>query len=1006
MDKYNHQEIEKKWHETWGKEGIYKTGEDESKPKYYVLDMFPYPSGAGLHVGHPKGYIATDILARMKMMSGFNVLHPMGWDAFGLPAENFALKNKVHPAIQTAKNVATYKAQLEKIGMSYDWDREINTTDPEYYKWTQWAFIKMWEKGLAYESSEPIIWCPSCQTGLAMEDLEDGKCERCGSEIERKPMRQWVIKITDYADRLLNDIDKLTGWEDSIKEMQRNWIGRSEGAQVIFELRFSNYDLEKNSPLERGGEPVASRGVLTVFTTRPDTLFGVTYVVIAPEHPLIKNEELRIKNLEEINKYIEEAKKKTDLQRTDLNKDKTGVKLEGVMAINPANGEEVPVFIADYVLANYGTGAVMAVPAHDERDFEFAKKYDLPVKIVVEPEFGVKRENEEFRKRIVAVVYDPKNKKILLLNWGEKFGGYLNVGGGIEAGEDPEQAARREILEETGYKNLKLIGQSEKIHHHFIAYNKGVNRGTEINGLFFELIDETAEAQKLSPEEEGKFKVEWLDAAEAKNKITDPCHNYLVDKFINGVAFTGDGFNVDSDFLNGLPTVEAKKKMIEWLEKNGKGKKKINYKLNDWVFSRQRYWGEPIPMVHCPACGTVPVPLRELPVVLPEVEHYEPTGTGESPLANISEWVNTTCPVCGGPAKRETNTMPQWAGSSWYYLRYIDPHNSQALVDKEKEKYWSPVDFYVGGAEHATRHLIYARFWHKFLFDIGVVNYDEPFTRLQHVGLIMAEDGRKMSKRWGNVINPDDIIEQYGADAMRVYEMFMGPFGQSCAWNTNGLVGARKFLDRIWAIAEKSPLSRGVDTPGGRGVFSSDSVKEIKSLLHKTIKKVSEDIAEFKFNTCISSLMILSNAIEEKTHPVSRGASHPSQEGISRDDFAKFIQILSPFAPHLAEEIWREKLGNKKSIFSLTTPNPSLDKEGSISAWPKYDPELIKDETVNLVVQVNGKLRATISVPAEIVQDEAMTLARGNENVKKYLEGKKIIKVIFVSGKLLNVVVG
>jgi leucyl-tRNA synthetase len=828
MEKFDHQGIENKWHKIWDEEKIYRTGEDKSKPKYYVLDMFPYPSGAGLHVGHPKGYIATDILARMKMMSGFNVLHPMGWDAFGLPAENYALKNKVHPRVATEKNIATFKSQLEKIGLTYDWEREINTTDPEYYKWTQWAFIKMWEKGLAYESYEPIIWCPKCQTGLAMEDLEDGKCERCESEVERKPMRQWVIKITDYAERLLNDIDKLSGWEDSIKEMQRNWIGRSEGAEIDFELKVKSEKLK-----------------VTVFTTRPDTLFGCTYIVLAPENNLISNLKSQISNLAEVEAYINEAKKKSDLQRTDLNKDKTGVKLEGIMAINPASGVEVPVFIADYVLATYGTGAVMAVPAHDERDWDFAKKYNLKMKPVV-----------------------------------------YGIVGGVDAND----------------------------------YNTN-----------FEAV---------------------------------------MEKRSQDGAYVYDGININSDFLNGLKTPEAKKKIIAWLEEKGLGKKKVNYKLNDWVFSRQRYWGEPIPMVHCDKCGTVPVAEKDLPVRLPDVEHYEPTGTGESPLANISDWVNTTCPKCGGPAKRETNTMPQWAGSSWYYLRYIDPHNSQALVDKEKEKYWSPVDFYVGGAEHATRHLIYARFWHKFLFDIGVVNYEEPFAKFTHVGLIMAEDGRKMSKRWGNVINPDDIIEKFGADAMRVYEMFMGPFTQSCAWNTNGLTGARKFLDHIWTLSEN---------------LKDESSKEVKSLLHKTIKKVSEDIADFKFNTCISAMMILSNAIEEKTHPASQGSAPLLIEGINKDDFAKFIQLLAPFAPHLAEEIWRGKLGNKESIFK--------------SAWPEYDPELLKEDSENLVVQVNGKLRETIVIPAGLSNEEVQKIVDQNEKIKKWTEKFSVLKIIHIKAK-------
>jgi len=872
MEKYDHKSIEEKWHAKWEEESLYRTGEDRSKKKYYVLDMFPYPSGTGLHIGHVKGYSATDILARMKRMQGYNVLHPMGWDAFGLPAENYALKNKTHPKIQTEKNVAYFKQQLKGLGFSYDWEREINTTDPEYYKWTQWAFIKMWEKGLAYESFEPIIWCPKCQTGLAMEDLEDGKCERCESEVERKPMRQWVIKITDYADRLLNDIDKLAGWEDSIKEMQRNWIGRSEGAEINFKvLSLCKGELEAVVSGESKGPHPASpcKGEeIKVFTTRPDTLFGCTYVVLAPEHPAIGNWQSAIGNWPEVEEYIKKTKAKSDLERTDLNKDKSGVKLEGVMAVNPANGQEVPVFIADYVLANYGTGAVMAVPAHDQRDFEFARKYDLPIKTVVTFCHSERPEGER----------NPSQSK-----QGEQF------------------FSEKEI--------------------------------------------------KCSQDRDRSFAIAQDDK---KGAVQD-------DKAMEN-AFCDEGININSEFLNGLPTVEAKKKMIAWLEENNCGQKKVNYKLNDWVFSRQRYWGEPIPFVHCDKCGTVPVDIEDLPVRLPEVEHYEPTGTGESPLANISEWVNTTCPKCGGAAKRETNTMPQWAGSSWYYLRYMDPRNDEALVDMAKEKYWSPVDFYVGGAEHATRHLIYARFWHKFLLDIGVVNYEEPFTRLQHVGLVLGSDGKKISKRLNNGADPLAVAAEFGADALRIYEMFMGPFGQSCAWDNNGPAGVNRFLNRIWALS---------GNPFG------ESSKNISSLLHKTIKKVSEDIPEFKYNTCVSAMMILLNAIE-------------GEKGVSKDDFAKFIQILSPFAPHLAEEVW-EKLGNRESVFK--------------SAWPEYDEELIKDETINLVVQVNGKLRATIQVAADISEDDAKKAAFDNADVKKWVDGKETVKIVFVPGKLLNIVV-
>ncbi len=682
MEKYNHKEIEQKWRKKWQDENLYKTGEDQEKPKYYILDMFPYPSGAGLHVGHPKGYIATDIFARMKMMQGFNVLHPMGWDAFGLPAENYAIENKIHPRVATEKNIKTFKDQLEKLGFTYDWSREINTTDPEFYKWTQWTFIKMFERGLAYESYEPIIWCPSCQTGLANEDLEGGKCERCGSEVERRPMRQWVLKITDYAERLLNDLAKLPDWEESIKEMQKNWIGRSEGATVkfsIFNFQFSNDD----------------KNYIEVFTTRPDTLFGATFFVLAPEHPMVQKITTP-EQKEKVEKYIKAAASKSELERTELAKEKTGV-FTGGYVINPVNNEKIPVWIADYVMMGYGTGAIMAVPAHDERDYEFAKKYKIEIKEVV-------------------------------------------------AQEDNEATQKSKVKSQ--------------------SYNSKLKNGVEV--------------------------------------------------------FCGEGINVNSEFLDELKTKDAKVKIIGWLEEKGVGERAVNYKLKDWVFSRQRYWGEPIPLVYCEHCkneaeefiksknintnelkragisnfqfpisntkfnfgellnpGWLAAEEDKLPVKLPEVESYEPSGTGESPLVNIKDWVNTTCPKCGGPAKRETNTMPQWAGSCWYYLRYIDPHNDWELVDKEKEKYWSPVDFYVGGAEHATRHLIYARFWHKFLYDIGAVNYDEPFTRLQHVGLIMAEDGRKMSKRWGNVINPDEMVEKYGADAMRVYEMFMGPFGQA-----------------------------------------------------------------------------------------------------------------------------------------------------------------------------------------------------------------------------------
>lgn len=819
--RYSPKIIEPKWQEEWEKNGTFR--HYDRPEKFYVLDMFPYPSGFGLHVGHPKGYIATDVVARMKQLQGYAVLHPMGWDAFGLPAEQFAIKNKVHPSVATKQNIATYKEQMHRIGFTYDWDREIDTTDPDYYKWTQWIFLKMWEKGLAYESHEPINWCPSCQTGLANEDLEDGACERCGTPVEKKPMRQWVLRMTAYADRLLSDLDREDlDWEEQIKEQQRNWIGRSEGTVVRFALA-----TEDQTSVE-------------VFTTRLDTIFGCTYVVVAPEHPIAEHQGIR--NRAEVTEYIGKTRKKSDLERTELAKEKTGVKLEGIEAVNPFTDEKVPVFVADYVLGSYGTGAVMAVPAHDERDFEFAKKYGL---------------------RIVETV----------------------------SGGDP--------------------------------------------------------------------------ATEG--------------------AFTDDGVLVNSGAFTGLSSAEAREKMTAWLEERGFGKGTVKYKMRDWTFSRQRYWGEPIPLIHCEKCGVVPVPETDLPVRLPDVESYEPTGTGESPLADIDEWVNVACPSCGGAGKRETNTMPQWAGSCWYYLRYIDPKNTESFVGKEEEKRWMPVDLYVGGAEHATRHLLYARFWHKFLFDLGVVSTDEPFKRLVHVGLINASDGRKMSKRWGNVINPDDIIDDFGADALRLYEMFMGPFTQNISWNTEGLVGMRRFLEKAWDyFASYREYRKRYPTATSGGDLKI-------GVLHKTIKKVTEDIDEFRFNTAISQLMILVNALRD---------SHANKDGIETGigytffddvkDMKSILLLLSPFAPHIAEELWQE-LGNERSIF--------------LESWPQYDSEKLVEDKVRIAVSVNGKVRDTLSVPRDIPEEELKSQALESENVRRHMEGKEPKRIVVVPGRIVNIVV-
>lgn len=940
MKSYDHAKIEKKWQKEWEKSGIYRSEETTGKPKAYVLDMFPYPSGEGLHVGHPKGYIATDIVSRHARMQGKSVLHPMGWDAFGLPAENYAIKNKVHPRKAVEKNVARFKEQLQKIGLDYDWSREINTTDPEYYKWTQWIFLKLFEKGLAYEAYEPINWCPSCQTGLANEDLDNGVCERCGSVVEKKPMRQWTLRITDYAERLLKDLDLLPEWQEHIKESQRNWIGKSEGAEIEFAI-----------------EGVDEK--LKVFTTRPDTLFGATYMVIAPEHPIVHQLESHIKNLAEVVKYAKEALAKSEIERTAEGKEKTGVKLEGIMAINPANQERIPVYAADYVLAHYGTGAIMAVPAHDQRDYEFARKFKISIRYVIAPHTvdtkNMPRPDKKTvrRKTVHAMIRDPKTGKFLILRWKEHPWKTF-VLGGVDEGEDIVEAARRETKEETGYTNLtfkKIVGGPGCTE--YFAAHKDENRFSTAYAVLFDLEDRTQE--KVSSEEKAKHEPEWMTIGDFANDPLLTCSElpWWMPAIEKDAAYTGAGLLIESGEFDGLITEDAKTKMTMKF-----GIQKTTYKLREWVFSRQRYWGEPIPVVHCEKDGIVPVPYDQLPVKLPEVEHYEPTGTGESPLAAIPEWVNTTCPTCGGPAKRETNTMPQWAGSSWYYLRYMDPANDKALVDPAKEKYWAPVDVYVGGAEHATRHLIYARFWHKFLLDIGMVSTPEPFTRLISVGLIMAEDGRKMSKRFGNVINPDDIVETYGADTLRIYEMFMGPFTDAIAWKTSSLIGARRFLERVWRLQEK---------------FVEEQDADVERIIHQTAKKVTEDIAAFKFNTAISQMMIFVNDAEAKS--------------ITKGQYTAFIRLLAPFAPHIAEELWRE-LGNEDSIHRAT--------------WPTFDPTKLFADTVTIAVQVNGKARAEITLSRDVSQEEAEKAAK--EAAAKWLEGKQPTRVIFVANRLVNLV--
>ena len=800
--KYNHKAVEEKWQKIWEDKGVFHASDDTEKEKFYALIEFPYPSGQGLHVGHPRPYTALDTVARKRRLEGYNVLYPIGWDAFGLPTENYAIKNHIHPEIVTKKNIARFKKQIQSLGISFDWSREINTTDPEYYKWTQWIFIQLYKHGLAYKKEMNVNWCTSCKCVLANEEVVNGVCERCGSEVVHKVKSQWMLKITEYADRLINDLD-LVNYPDRVKAQQKNWIGRSKGAEVDV--------------------TTTTGDTLTIYTTRADTLYGATYMVISPEHPMIEKWADRISNMDEIKKYQEAAARKSDFERTEVAKEKTGVRIDGVNAINPVNNKEIPIFISDYVLVSYGTGAIMAVPAHDTRDWEFAKKFDLPIIEVVK-------------------------------------------GGNVQ-----EEA--------------------------------------------------------------------YTDCAK--------------------------GIMVNSGMLDGLTVDEAKKKIIDWLTSEGKGHSKVNYKLRDWVFSRQRYWGEPIPMVYCEKCGYVPIDEKDLPLRLPMVESYEPTDNGESPLAKMTDWINTTCPCCGGKAKRETDTMPQWAGSSWYYLRYMDPHNKNAIASKEALNYWSPVDWYNGGMEHTTLHLLYSRFWHKFLYDIGVVPTPEPYAKRTSHGMILGENGEKMSKSRGNVVNPDEIVDEYGADTMRLYEMFIGDFEKAAPWSKASIRGCRRFVERYWNL--QSVLIDG------------DKIRpELEGAFNKAIKKVGEDIENIKFNTAIATLMALINDIS-------------NVKSINKEELRIFSILLNPFAPHVTEEVYEAcKLG---------------DGILAEAEWPEYDESKCVDESVEIVVQVNGKIKAKLNIPVDADKDAVLDLAKNDENVKKAIDGMKIIKEIVVPKKLVNLVV-
>ncbi|MFZ1075345.1 MAG: class I tRNA ligase family protein [Minisyncoccia bacterium] len=945
-DPFSHGDIERKWQERWKLNDTYRTSDDPDKEKKYVLDMFPYPSGEGLHVGHPKGYIATDIYSRHMRMRGFSVLHPMGWDAFGLPAENYALKNKTHPRKAVEDNIANFKAQLAHIGFDYDWSREINTTDPAYYHWTQWIFLKMLEQGLAFQSNEPINWCPSCMTGLANEDLDGAVCERCGTPVVKKNLPQWVLKITDYADRMLADLD-LLDWPEHIKEAQRNWIGRSEGAEIDFAFT-----------------DIADKA--TVFTTRPDTIFGATYLVLAPEHPLVSKliEYGLVKNKDAVREYAKSVALKTEIDRSAEGKEKTGVILEGVSAINPATKEGIPVYIADYVLASYGTGAVMAVPAHDERDFEFAEKFKLPIRQVVvpcesdtlnppRPEF-----TEVKRDTVVVHLRDNSTGKYALLKWHGTLEGITTaIMGGIEAGQTPEDAALAEIREEAALEGVRIVRKLRWITAaRYCASHKKENRCAHAHALLAE-IDSTAQQGIIPADEQAKHTLYWVDEKDVEEQLT-PAHQKGMWRLLHKEeSLTGHGYLIHSGSFDGRNSESAKWDITEAVG----GRRVVRYKLRDWVFSRQRYWGEPIPVIHCPTDGVVAVPYEDLPLLLPEVESYEPTGTGESPLAAIDDWVNTTCPKCGGPAKRETNTMPQWAGSSWYYLRFMDPHNAEQLVSAKKEKYWAPVDVYVGG-DHAVRHLIYARFWHKFLYDISVVSTPEPFARLEFLGFILAEDGRKMSKRFGNVINPDDVVAEYGADAFRIYEMFMGPFENTTSWSTASIAGTARFVERVWQTQER---------------VTEHDVPALNQILHETIRKVGNDIEAFKFNTAVSQMMILLNAIDK-------------QGSIGKEQWKIFLRLLAPFAPHITDELW-ELVGETLSIH--------------LASWPVHDESLLVAEEMEVVVQVNGKRRGTARLAPDASEMDAVAAAKDLPAVISALSGKEPNRVVYVAGRIINLVV-
>lgn len=960
MQRYNPKEIEPKWQQQWAADNIYEAQDTSDKPKKFILEFFPYPSGAAMHVGHVRNYAIGDALARFNRQRGYNVMHPMGWDAFGLPAENYAIKTGISPQQAITENTGRFKKQLSQMGFGYDWSREFASSDPAYYKWTQWFFLLLFKKGLAYQKESLQWWCPVDKTVLANEQVEAGRCWRCGSEVEKKALKQWFFKITDYADRLEKDLDDIN-WSESIKSMQRNWIGRSKGAHVDFAI-----DGHEGKTLK-------------IFTTRPDTLFGATFMVIAPEHPLVKDL-TTTEHHQQVENYLQKARNKSDIERQETNREKTGV-FTGSYAVNPVNGDKIPVWVADYVLMGYGTGAIMAVPAHDERDHAFAQKFDLPVKPVLSPAFKRYRPDAANRPTVIVVGHDSKTDQYCVLDWHKgyrKDQGYDWPGGGIDEGESVEAAALREFTEETGYTDItlnKVLPAAITVYY------------TNADGLEKRAIKQVALVDVHSLQqnavlgtedyEKDAYNVRWLSREELEGKQSDA--NAAVANFaFNETIHVGEGVMINSGEYDNLTSDQAREKIVADLAAKGLGQEKVNYKMRDWLISRQRYWGAPIPIIHCPKDGAVAVPEDQLPVVLPEMSSYEPSGDGRSPLARVDEFVNTTCPTCGGPATRETDTMDGFACSSWYFLRFADPKNAQKPFSAALAKYWLPVDEYIGGAEHAVMHLLYARMWTKVMQDEGLIEFGEPFTNLRNQGMILAPDGQKMSKSKGNTIQPDDLIDQgYGADAIRIMELFIGPWNQMANWSVEGMGGSFRFLQRFWNLVQEFN-----DAQASAGEQSDTA--DLNRATHAAIKKVSADLENMGFNTAIATLMELLNdlyKIKKQDNFANRDAWKFALES--------FAQLLAPFAPHITEELWHQ-LGNQSSVHT--------------SQWPVHDEKYLVSNTMTIVAQVNGKLRAQVQVPADIAKDDIVAAAQAEATVQQAIAGKEIKKTIYVPGKLVNFV--